>query len=75
MEKINAEKQESYEEMKKLTKGATTTKSGLAYKIINKGSGTKHPEATSTAGVHYTGKLVDGMFLIHLLRASRISFK
>ena len=61
MEKINAEKaRKTIEEMKKLTKGATTTKSGLAYKIINKGSGTKHPEATSTVRVHYTGKLIDG---------------
>lgn len=48
------------EELKNLTKGATVTASGLAYQIINKGMGEKHPTAESTVTVHYTGKLVDG---------------
>ena len=46
--------------MKELTKGATVTESGLAYKVINKGSGKIHPTAESTIKVHYTGKLTDG---------------
>jgi FKBP-type peptidyl-prolyl cis-trans isomerase len=46
--------------MKKLTEGATVTASGLAYKVINKGSGKVHPNSESTVTVHYTGKLSDG---------------
>ena len=46
--------------MKELTKGATVTKSGLAYKVISKGKGSVHPKATSTVKVHYTGMLTDG---------------
>jgi len=57
IEKANAEKAEA---MKTLTKGATTTESGLAYKIINKGKGSAKPKATSTVKVHYTGMLTDG---------------
>ena len=61
IERINTEKtKKALEEMKSLTEGATTTESGLAYKIINKGSGSSHPTATSTVRVHYTGKLTDG---------------
>ncbi len=51
---------ESEKAIKELTKGATLTTSGLAYKVINKGDGSTHPAATSTVQVHYTGKLVDG---------------
>ena len=46
--------------MEKLTEGTTVTKSGLAYKVINKGSGKTHPTAENTVTVHYTGKLTDG---------------
>ena len=64
LEKIEKEelekKAKEVEKMKKLTSGATITKSGLAYKVINKGSGTTHPTAESTVTVHYIGKLVDG---------------
>ena len=61
LEKVHAEKvKKAAEELKKLSKGATTTESGLAYKVINKGKGTVHPKATSTVQVHYTGRLVDG---------------
>ena len=60
-DRITAEKEmKAIEEMKKLSEGATVTSSGLAYKVINKGSGTIHPSAKSTVRVHYTGKLVDG---------------
>ena len=76
IEKENAEKEKiAAEEMKKLTKGATVTKSGLAYKIINKGSGKAHPTATSTVTVHYTGKLVDGtIFDSSVQRGEPLSF-
>ncbi|MBT6808021.1 MAG: peptidylprolyl isomerase, partial [Flavobacteriales bacterium] len=64
VDKIKAQKIEeqkkSAEAMKKLTEGAKTTESGLAYKVINKGKGNVHPEVTSTVTVHYTGKLADG---------------
>ena len=61
IEKVNAEKaKKALQAMQELTKGATTTASGLSYKVINKGKGSVHPEPTSTVRVHYTGKLVDG---------------
>jgi FKBP-type peptidyl-prolyl cis-trans isomerase len=60
IEKKNAEKAiESQEEMKKLTEGATTTESGLAYFMIKEGEGAQ-AEAGKTVSVHYTGKLADG---------------
>jgi FKBP-type peptidyl-prolyl cis-trans isomerase len=61
MAKENAEKSKlANEEMKKLSKGSIITTSGLAYKIISKGSGKLHPTSESTVRVHYTGKLVNG---------------
>jgi len=42
-----------------LKKGAKVTSSGLAYKIIKKGTGAK-AEAGMTVSVHYTGKLSNG---------------
>lgn len=39
---------------------ATTTASGLAYKVIKKGEGTDHPSETSKVSVHYTGWTTDG---------------
>ena len=39
---------------------AKTTPSGLAYKVISKGSGTEHPEPTARVKVHYTGWTTDG---------------
>jgi len=40
-------------------KGVITTKSGLMYKILNKGTG-RHPTAEDTVIVHYVGTLTDG---------------
>jgi FKBP-type peptidyl-prolyl cis-trans isomerase len=34
---------------------ATVTKSGLAYRVLRKGTGTRHPKLGSTVVVHYTG--------------------
>ena len=39
---------------------ATITASGLAYKVIKAGTGTKHPVAASEVEVHYTGWHTDG---------------
>ena len=39
---------------------ATTTESGLAYKVIEEGTGSEHPTATSRVSVHYTGWTTDG---------------
>jgi len=56
-EKRNAEAAENLEKMKE---GATITASGLAYKVMKKGTGKTHPFATQTVTVHYTGKLLNG---------------
>ena len=42
-------------------KDAVKTKSGLATKVLTKGTGTVHPMATSNVTVHYTGWKTDGM--------------
>ena len=65
-QKIATEKHEQAENIKKefiekLTKELIAiTESGIQCKIINKGKGNVHPEATSTVKVHYTGMLTDG---------------
>ena len=48
------------EQLDKLTKDAVKTPSGLAYKVITKGTGKEHPTAASNVTVHYTGKLTNG---------------
>ena len=60
LEKQAAEKaKKAKEAIDALKKGAIVTSSGLAYKIIKKGTGTK-AEAGKTVSVHYTGKLSNG---------------
>ena len=60
-EKAAEEKaKQAMQAIRELTQGATTTSSGLAYKVIKKGNGIVHPVSTSTVQVHYTGKLIDG---------------
>ena len=39
---------------------ALKTKSGLAYKVLQAGSGARHPKSSSTVQVHYTGWTTDG---------------
>jgi FKBP-type peptidyl-prolyl cis-trans isomerase len=39
---------------------AKTTSSGLAYRPLEKGSGTRHPSPTSVVEVHYSGWTTDG---------------
>ena len=54
---------------------AKKTASGLAYKVIKAGTGTKHPTASSTVTVHYTGWTTDGkMFDSSVARGMPISF-
>jgi FKBP-type peptidyl-prolyl cis-trans isomerase len=41
-------------------KTAKKTKSGIAYRVLKKGTGKEHPKATSTVEVHYSGWTTDG---------------
>ena len=54
---------------------AKKTASGLAYKVVKAGTGARHPGATSTVTVHYTGWTTDGkMFDSSVARGMPISF-
>jgi peptidylprolyl isomerase len=54
---------------------AKKTASGLAYKVIKKGSGKVHPTATSKVRVHYSGWTKDGkMFDSSVARGEPTSF-
>jgi FKBP-type peptidyl-prolyl cis-trans isomerase len=54
---------------------AQFTESGLASKVLQEGTGTEHPTATSTVTVHYTGWTTDGkMFDSSVKRGQKSSF-
>ena len=54
---------------------AKKTSSGLAYKVITAGTGSRHPTARSEVTVHYTGWTTDGkMFDSSVLRGSPATF-
>jgi hypothetical protein len=54
---------------------AIKTASGLAYKTLSKGTGTKKPAATDSVLVHYTGWKIDGtMFDSSVVRGQPIAF-
>lgn len=56
-------------------KNATKTKSGLAYRVLQKGTGKDHPAATSRVTVHYSGWTTDGkMFDSSVARGQPASF-
>jgi len=54
---------------------AKHTKSGLSYKVLAKGTGGKHPKATDTVRVHYSGWTTDGkMFDSSVMRGRPATF-
>ena len=54
---------------------AKKTASGLAYKVLTKGKGTKHPAATDKVSVHYSGWTTDGhMFDSSVMRGEPATF-
>jgi peptidyl-prolyl cis-trans isomerase A (cyclophilin A) len=59
LKKIEAAKKKAEETMEKLAAGFDKTESGLRYKMIQKGSGTK-AEYGKTVSVHYEGSLETG---------------
>lgn len=55
--------------------GVVTTESGLQYQVLEKGTGTQHPEASDKVKVHYHGTLIDGtVFDSSVARGQPISF-
>ena len=55
--------------------GADTTGSGLAYRVLQSGTGSEYPTATSNVTVHYSGWLTDGsMFDSSVTRGQPSSF-
>ncbi|MEZ5544039.1 MAG: FKBP-type peptidyl-prolyl cis-trans isomerase [Lysobacteraceae bacterium] len=57
--KKNKEEGEAFLAKNRSAAGVKTTASGLQYKVVTEGKGTK-PIATDTVKVHYTGTLLDG---------------
>src|SRR5581483_3435880 len=56
-------------------KDAKKTKSGLAYKVLQKGTGKDHPKPESLVQVHYTGWTTDGkMFDSSVARGEPATF-
>ncbi len=54
---------------------ATTTPSGLAYKVLRAGTGTEHPTRRGQVTVHYSGWTTDGrMFDSSVLRGAPATF-
>jgi len=55
--------------------GAKKTESGLAYRVLQKGTGSRHPAATDTVKVHYSGWTTDGkMFDSSVTRGEPATF-
>ncbi len=56
-------------------KSAKKTKSGIAYRVLKKGTGKEHPKATSQVTVHYSGWTTDGkMFDSSVMRGEPATF-
>jgi peptidylprolyl isomerase len=57
-------------------KSAKKTASGLAYRVLTKGKGKKHPQATDRVEVHYSGWTTDGkMFDSSVARGEPAQFR
>jgi peptidylprolyl isomerase len=55
--------------------GAKKTASGIAYRVLTKGTGKDHPAPTNTVEVHYTGWTTDGkMFDSSVVRGQPATF-
>jgi FKBP-type peptidyl-prolyl cis-trans isomerase len=55
--------------------GAKKTESGLAYRVLQKGTGTRHPKPTDRVKVHYSGWTPDGkMFDSSVTRGEPTAF-
>jgi peptidylprolyl isomerase len=62
-------------DVKEAPADAKKTKSGLAYKVLQKGSGGEHPAAEDQVKVHYTGWTTDGkMFDSSVARGEPATF-
>ncbi len=63
------------EDVAKAPEDAEKTASGIASKVLKKGSGTTHPKATDQVKVHYTGWTTDGkLFDSSVVRDEAIVF-
>jgi peptidylprolyl isomerase len=66
---------ETPKDVAKAPKDATKTESGLAYRVLTKGKGTKHPTPASKVTVHYSGWTTDGkLFDSSVQRGAPASF-
>jgi FKBP-type peptidyl-prolyl cis-trans isomerase len=73
-ERIMGQKQQAEAEIEKMAAGFEKTPSGLRYKLLQKGSGTK-PEKGQQVSVHYEGSLANGqVFDSSYRRKEPISF-
>ncbi len=62
-------------DVKAVPADAKKTPSGLAYKVIKAGTGTRHPNSRSQVTVHYTGWTTDGkMFDSSIMRGEPATF-
>eukprot|EP00164_Ancoracysta_twista_P004482 GFYU01006047.1.p1 GENE.GFYU01006047.1~~GFYU01006047.1.p1 ORF type:complete len:157 (+),score=48.93 GFYU01006047.1:31-501(+) len=55
-----AQADKDFLEANKGKEGVVTLKSGLQYKVLNKGSGKHHPKIGTKCKCHYHGTLIDG---------------
>lgn len=71
----NIEKGKAFLALNAKEEGVKTTESGLQYKVLQEGTGSKHPTATDKVKVHYHGTLIDGtVFDSSVNRGEPISF-
>lgn len=63
------------EDVKAAPESAEKTASGIASRVLTKGTGTAHPKATDTVEVHYSGWTTDGeLFDSSVVRGETIEF-